>query len=205
MNYFTSDLHFGQKSLLKTGKWKERPFETLDEMHETQINNWNDKVTNGDDVYILGDVGSRGYHNMYPEILAQLKGRKHLILGNHDDVKDLRVRQQFVEIVNYKELTDYSKGKKGSDTRKLVLSHYPIMMWNGQHKGTILLYGHLHNTADEKLFQQFLKEYNEARPPKKSKDEQPCRAFSVCQCLWDYVPVSLDEILERNNQGIIIR
>lgn len=63
--------------------------------------------TNGDDVYIAGDVGARGYHNMFPELLAQLKGRKHLVLGNHDDVSDLRVRQQFVEIVNYKELTDF--------------------------------------------------------------------------------------------------
>ena len=89
MIYYTSDLHFGQKSLLATGKWKERPFETLEEMHAAQIKRWNDKVTNGDDIYIAGDVGARGYHNMFPELLAQLKGRKHLILGNHDDVSGL--------------------------------------------------------------------------------------------------------------------
>ena len=117
MIYYTSDLHFGQKSLLATGKWKERPFETLEEMHAAQIKRWNDKVTNGDDIYIAGDVGARGYHNMFPELLAQLKGRKHLILGNHDDVSDLRVRQQFVEIVNYKELTDFCKGKKGKGNK----------------------------------------------------------------------------------------
>lgn len=144
---------------------------------------------------------------MFPELLAQLKGRKHLVLGNHDDVSDLRVRQQFVEIVNYKELTDFSKGErgKGNEARKVVVSHYPILMWNGQHKGVILLYGHLHNTVDEKLFQQFLKEYNEARPPKVSRGETECRAFNVCQCLWDYEPVSLDEILARNNKDIVIR
>ena len=45
MIYYTSDLHFGQKSLLATGKWKERPFETLEEMHAAQIKRWNDKVT----------------------------------------------------------------------------------------------------------------------------------------------------------------
>ena len=39
MIYYTSDLHFGQKSLLATGKWKERPFETLEEMHAAQIKN----------------------------------------------------------------------------------------------------------------------------------------------------------------------
>ena len=86
MNFYTADLHFGQESLLATGKWKERPFSTLEEMHKDQIKKWNKKVTNGDDVYVLGDVGSRGYHHMHPELLAQLKGRKHLILGNHDDV-----------------------------------------------------------------------------------------------------------------------
>ena len=207
MIYYTSDLHFGQKSLLATGKWKERPFTTLEEMHAAQIKKWNDKVTNGDDVYIAGDVGARGYHNMFPELLAQLKGRKHLVLGNHDDVSDLRVRQQFVEIVNYKELTDYSKGEKGkgNEARKVVVSHYPILMWNGQHKGVILLYGRLHNTVDEKLFQQFLKEYNEARTPKASRGETECRAFNVCQCLWGYEPVSFDEILARDNKNIIIR
>ena len=78
-------------------------------------------------------------------------------------------------------------------------------MWNGQHKGVILLYGHLHNTVDEKLFQQFLKEYNETRPPKASRGETECRAFNVCQCLWGYEPVSLDEILARGNKDIVIR
>ena len=68
-------------------------------MHAEIIKRWNKKVTNGDDVYILGDIGSRGYQNMHVELIAQLKGRKHLIVGNHDDIKDLRVQQQFVEIV----------------------------------------------------------------------------------------------------------
>ena len=129
MNFYTADLHFGQESLLATGKWKERPFSTLEEMHKD--------------------------HHMHPELLAQLKGRKHLILGNHDDVSDLRVRQQFVEIVQTKKLIDPCHGRN----QKLLLTHCPYMMWEGQHKGTIMLYGHLHNTIDEKLFQKYLKEY----------------------------------------------
>lgn len=100
----------------------------------------------------------------------------------------------------------YSKGEKGkgNGVREVVVSHYPIM-WNAQHKGVILLSGHLHNMVEEKLFQQFLKEYNKAKPPKVLRGETACRAFNVCQCLWDYAPVSLDEILAENNKDIVIR
>ena len=37
MNFYTADLHFGQESLLATGKWKERPFNTLEEMHKGKM------------------------------------------------------------------------------------------------------------------------------------------------------------------------
>lgn len=126
---------------------------------------------------------------MHPELLAQMKGSKHLILGNHDDVSDLRVRQQFVEICEYKQIRDGDK--------KLFLSHYPVMMWPGQHKGTIMLYGHLHNTVEEQLYQKYLAEFNRDKRPDSSKGESVCKAFSVCSCLWNYEPVTLDEILSK--------
>lgn len=194
MNYYTSDLHFGQKSLLATGKYKERPFNTLEEMHKEMIDRWNKKVTNGDHVYILGDVGSRGVSNMHPEILAMLKGSKHLILGNHDDVTDLRVRQQFIEICDRKMLSDNFEGT----SYKLCLTHEPYMMWAGQHKGTIMLYGHLHNTTEEKLFQKYLAEFNQDNWKLKPNDQE-CIAYNVATCLWNYEPVSLKEILKRKS------
>lgn len=201
MIFFTSDIHFGQQSLLATGKWKERPFNTLEEMHSEIIKRWNKKVTNGDDVYILGDIGSRGYQNMHVELIAQLKGRKHLIIGNHDDIKDLRVQQQFVEIVQAKNLSVMAN----KEPYKLLLTHCPYMMWDGQHRGVIMLYGHLHNTLDEKLFQQYLAAYNKERPPKAENREDSCRAYSVCQCLWNYEPVTLEEILEKGDAKKEIR
>ena len=171
MNFYTADLHFGQESLLATGKWKERPFSTLEEMHKDQIKKWNKKVTNGDDVYVLGDVGSRGYHHMHPELLAQLKGRKHLVLGNHDDVSDLRVRQQFVEIVQTKKLIDPCHGRN----QKLLLTHCPYQC------------------------SKCTKEQEKRK--KEEKKETLCQAFSVCQCLWDFEPVTLEEILKRAERG----
>ena len=64
--------------------------------------NWNRIVHNDDNVYILGDVGKEGGNkeNEYLcEIISTLKGNKYLIQGNHEKLKDNRLRQLFVEIV----------------------------------------------------------------------------------------------------------
>jgi calcineurin-like phosphoesterase family protein len=52
------------------------------EMNEAIIRNWNAVVSDDDDVYILGDFGMSS--RSVEVILPRLKGRKHLILGNHD-------------------------------------------------------------------------------------------------------------------------
>lgn len=41
MNYYISDMHLGHKNALV---FEERPFETVGEMNETLIRNWNAKV-----------------------------------------------------------------------------------------------------------------------------------------------------------------
>ena len=57
MNYYISDLHlFHEASIGFDG----RPFRNLEEMHAEIVRKWNSKVTNGDTVYILGDVSMRG-------------------------------------------------------------------------------------------------------------------------------------------------
>ena len=92
MNYFISDLHLGHKNVLK---FDNRPF----------IDNWNSKVNDNDDVYVLGDIS---WHNATKtiEIFKQLKGRIHLIQGNHDNriLKNKELYNLFVEVVDYKEL-----------------------------------------------------------------------------------------------------
>ena len=143
MNYYISDMHFFHKNVTKEGNnFDNRPFNSLAEMHEYMKEKWNSKITNGDTVYILGDIAMRGTNEELIALVAQLKGRKILVKGNHDDVSDLRYKNLFEEICAYKEVTDHI----GQEAYKLVLSHYPILMWNGQHRGTIHLYGHTHNT-----------------------------------------------------------
>jgi len=48
----------------------------------------------------------------------------------------------------------------GGKGYKVVLSHYPILMWNGQHHGTILLYGHTHTSVEDQFFQECIRKMN---------------------------------------------
>ena len=196
MNYYISDLYLFCRSQVDNGgvNYDGRPFKSLDEMHEYILCRWNEKVTNGDTVYILGDVAMRGKNDALIALVAQLKGKKVLIKGNHDDLADYRYKQLFYEILDYKELSDSYEGK----THKVVISHYPILMWNGQHSGTLLLYGHTHNSAEDSFFQSCLESMNGNEELKlRRQGEKAFRAINV-GCMMPYMnyePRTLKEIL----------
>lgn len=104
MNYFTSDLHLGHRNIIRLCN---RPFATIEEMDETLIRNWNAKVTNGDTVYILGDLLFRN-EKPAEEYLKQLKGKKHPIIGNHDRdwVKKCNLEDFFESVNNLHFISD---------------------------------------------------------------------------------------------------
>lgn len=70
MKYYISDLHLFHENAIK---FDHRPFESVQEMHEVILKNWNDRVTNGDFVYLLG-VCCRGFdsHQNFKSSVAQL-------------------------------------------------------------------------------------------------------------------------------------
>lgn len=90
--YFTSDLHFGHGNVIK---YCNRPFgseeekksgvfsrETVLEMDETLIANWNSLVKDDDHIYCIGDLSLR--FDILEKYSERLRGRKFLIPGNHD-------------------------------------------------------------------------------------------------------------------------
>lgn len=195
MNYYISDLHFFHKNVTGEGtNFDNRPFATMEEMHKTIKENWNSRVTGSDHVYILGDMCWK-HDESSISLVSQLKGQKILVLGNHDSIKDQRYRQLFHEIVPYKEMYDVIDGKQYG----VVLSHYPIAFWNHQHintkdgnehrKWAIQLYGHVHNSVEERIFQMFIKSLNVTWNIK-------CEAYNVgCMMKYmDYTPRTLKEI-----------
>lgn len=194
MNYYVSDLHFGCQN-----KYENRTLQ-----HDQLIKaNWNNVVHNNDNVYILGDIGKEGSNkdNEYLcEIISTLKGNKYLVQGNHEQLKDNRLRQLFVEIVPYKEITDNYNGLN----HNLVLSHYPILMWKNQHKGWVHLYGHVHLSDEWDIYKQsleYLNNYFKDKTLKGYTDCPPAIAYNVGAMVdyMDYTPRTLKEIIDAHS------
>jgi Calcineurin-like phosphoesterase len=82
--WFTSDTHFFHKRILE---FTDRPCDSVEEMNEALVRNWNKHVAKGDRVYHLGDF-SFGTRSQTEEMIGRLRGQIHLIRGNHDDVLD---------------------------------------------------------------------------------------------------------------------
>ena len=80
MIYYISDIHFNDQKIFDKCK---RPFNDLMEFKETLIRNWNTKVSEQDEVYVLGDIAEDNDISSL-ELFKLLKGKKHLIVGNHD-------------------------------------------------------------------------------------------------------------------------
>lgn len=108
---------------------------------EELIRRWNDTVKHDDDlVFILGDLSFRNSKETN-DIVKRLRGRKVLVLGNHDNMclgKDFD-KSLFEEIVDYKEIS--------VENRKFIMFHFPISSWKQKEFGSVHLYGHVHSDS----------------------------------------------------------
>ena len=130
--YVISDLHFGHTNMaLKRG------FETVEEHDQFIIDQWNKVITKRDVVWILGDITmekKQGY-----ELLAQLKGTKKVVLGNHDRPQDVP------------ELLKYVNSVCGMVKLKgFFLTHCPIHTSELDYRVRKNIHGHVHeNSIDD--------------------------------------------------------
>ena len=196
MRYYIADCHFFHGALNTV--MDHRGFDSVEAMNDYMIRQWNRKVRSNDEVVILGDL-SFGTPRETEELLDRLNGRLYLIIGNHDHYHDHAAysTKRFVWMKHYEEMKD--------NRRKVVLSHYPIMCYNGQYykneKGedkTYMLYGHVHDTTDQRLIEQFADiTRNTVRTGMDGEERPiPCRMIN-CFCKYsDYTPLTLDEWIE---------
>jgi len=115
-------------------------------MDEALIKNWNSVVGDDDDIYHLGDfaLSAPGY---CIDILEQLKGHIYFIRGNHDKTA-LNVYKKHPHLFEWVKDYYYLKvidEEISGGSQRLFLIHYPMLTWNGSHKGSWNLLGHIHN------------------------------------------------------------
>jgi len=142
MILYTADLHLGHANIIRHC---DRPFADVSEMDACLVAAWNKRVNANDTVYIVGDFIFR---NARPpeEYLEKLKGKKHLIIGNHDKdwLKKFDAQKYFESVGHYAEI---SNGKS-----RIVLCHYPMMSWNKMNHGAFMVHGHIHNGRNGEYF-----------------------------------------------------
>ena len=100
MKYYVADLHFGHYNIIKHDG---RPYANVEEMDNDLINKWNSVVTDKDEVYIIGDFAFRNCKSV-KTYADKLKGKKILILGNHDKSSD-HLNGYFKQITQMKSVT----------------------------------------------------------------------------------------------------
>ena len=130
--WLVSDTHFGHEKTCTVFKRADgtplRPFASAEEMDETMVQRWNERVRPTDKVYHLGDVV---INRKSLKIMSRLNGDKVLIKGNHDIFKLPDYLEHFREIRAYHVMNG------------MILSHVPVHPESLARFGTNI-HGHLH-------------------------------------------------------------
>lgn len=172
--FFTSDHHFNHANILTFVDGDNshiRPgFDSVDEMDEFMIEQWNSVVKDGDRVYHLGDVAMNA--KVLSNIIPKLKGSKRLCLGNHDE-DILALKACFKKIRLWRIFKEEG----------FICSHIPLRLEQFRHKTALNVHGHLHrNIIQDSRYFNVCVENHEYKPVhmdevlervKKAREEYP--------------------------------
>jgi calcineurin-like phosphoesterase family protein len=173
MQYFASDLHLGDKNIIK---YEKRPFSSVDEMNEAIISNFASVVGPKDDLWMVVDFVKGANTYLEEGLFRRVPGRKHLIPGNHD-------RDTIKKMADWASVDGLVEMK--ADGQPVTLCHYPLMTWNGAHHGgddpsilSIQIFGHIHGLT-----------------------RGWWRAVNVSVDVWDFMPVTIEQIRQRSAEN----
>lgn len=171
MIWLTSDLHLGHD---REFIWKARGFNDINEMNETIVERWNQRVQPADVVFILGDV-MLGDNTKGLEYASKLNGKLYVIRGNHDTDTRVALYRESIHILEV-----YDAYYLRYNGYHFYLTHYPCLTGNLEKESlkqmTLNLSGHTH--SKDKFFYDLPYVYN------------------VAMDAHDCMPVSIDEIIE---------
>lgn len=154
------------------GLLRSRPFGTIAEHDEALVARWNARVDRDDEVWHLGDFTCGLGREQCAALFARLAGTKRLVSGNHDSNRVLGLPWVEPPMDHARIVVTKASGA----TERLYLSHYPMRSWPGLFRGVRHLFGHTHAAlAGTSL------------------------SCDVGVDAWDFTPVSIDEVVARQD------
>ena len=164
--FVTSNQQFGRPGAINAYK---RPFKSVDEMNEYMFNQWNSVVSEGDIVFVLGNLAWDP--EITEEVVAKLNGNIYAMQGEWDrsikDITDIRGGGT----VKLKYLTEGIKMLASQDS---VLSYWPLTEWPRKKKGYVSFIGH---------------------PAKKYKSNHTDKIVNVQCDRWDFKPIEIKSMV----------
>jgi len=154
-NWFTADTHFGHANIIR---YCNRPYASVAEMDDDLVRRWNERVGDGDTVWVLGDF-ALGKLDRSLAIAGRLRGAKRLVVGNHDRpfTDDPVRRRRWVETYLRAGFETVEHGAVGyllEGRHPVTLCHFPYAGDSGDvdryverrpvDDGLPLLHGHVH-------------------------------------------------------------
>ena len=88
MIYFISDTHFNHD---RDFIYSPRGFDSMEDMNNRIITNWNKTVSADDTVYVVGDFFLGSDQDYVQNTLKRLNGHIILVRGNHDSDAKIRL------------------------------------------------------------------------------------------------------------------
>lgn len=147
MIHFWSDTHFFHSGIIGHAR---RPDKNVDEMNQRLVSLWNSRVGARDEIYLLGDFGfdpPKEDPEALLRLFVNLNGRKHLIIGNHDEKNKKCLRLPWDSM-------EHMKVVKFNHSRVFVC-HYPVESWPGAHNGVLHAHGHSHGSLKHKMAHRY--------------------------------------------------
>lgn len=189
--WFSSDIHFGHKNIIE---FCNRPWETVDEMNEGIIENFNRFISPEDTLILVGDLCMGRKDDTIP-LLGRINGTKIVVPGNHDPMHPAHEKRDWKRnewIDRYTSEAGVVIGPTMTETVVggdwVVLCHFPYTGDSGDEErfteyrpldlGRWLIHGHVHDAW-----------------------QVNGRQINVGVDVWSYNPVHIDTIREIISNG----